>query len=411
MTNNTHKKDFPILSREVEGKSLVYLDNAATSQKPKQVIEAISNYYLNNNANVHRGIHMLSEEATQMYEDARKRVADFIGAAVPQEIVFTRGTTESLNLAARAWGTKNLSKGDVILTTISEHHSSFLPWQAIAEEKEAIVDFIYVTKDGELDYEDFNKKLNKYGEKLKVLAISEASNVLGTIFDIKKICRLVKQKNEKIVVVIDGAQSTPHIKVNVQSLGCDFFAFSGHKMLAPTGIGVLWINRNLFDDLVPYQVGGGMIKAVTQESAIWAKVPEMFEAGTPNIAGAVGLAAALDYLDEIGMENMRKHEVELNTYAFEKLTEIDGLNIIGPSSPEERTGLFSFTVDGIHSHDIASVLNSYGVAVRSGHHCAMPLHTWLQIVSTARASFYIYNTKEDIDALVGALLKAKEILL
>ncbi len=397
--------DFPILKRKLDDNKLVYLDNAATSQKPGQVIDAITDFYSNHNANVHRGIHTLSEEATEMYENARKRVADFIGASRPEEVIFTKGTTESLNRVAISWGLQNLKEGDVVLITDFEHHSNLIPWQEEARMVGAKVEYLESDQNGEISLEQFKEKLH---DRVKLISIVHASNVLGTILPVKEMCKLAREKNIK--VCIDGAQAVPHMKVNVQSIGCDFYAFSGHKMLAPTGIGVLWAKKEILETLEPYEFGGGMISEVTYEKSTWAEIPEKFEAGTPNIEGAIGLGAAIDYLQNIGMDNIRNHEVELNKYALESLGKIKGVRIIGPLDPEKRTGLVSFTVEGVHSHDVAAVLNSIGVAVRSGHHCVMPFHKKLGLPATTRASWYLYNQKEDIDKLVEGINKAIEIL-
>lgn len=400
------KNDFPILSRKINGKDLVYLDNAATTQKPLQVINAISDFYSNHNANVHRGIHTLSEESTEMYEDARKTVAKFIGAIYPEEIIFTKGTTESLNRVAIGWVLPNMSKGDVILVTDFEHHSNLIPWQEEARVVGATVEVLDSDTNGEISLEQLKEKLSE--GNVKLVSVAHASNVLGTILPVKEICKIAHEHGA--LVCVDGAQAVPQMKVNVQSLDCDFYAFSGHKMLGPTGIGVLWVKKSLLEKMDPYEFGGGMIDEVTYEKATWAEIPEKFEAGTPNVEGAIGLAAAIDYLEKIGMENVRSHEVELNKYALEKLNKIEGLKILGPTDPEKRTGLVSFTLKNLHAHDIASILDSEGIAVRSGHHCCMPLHKKLDIPATTRASWYIYNSKEDIDKLVAGLYKALKIL-
>jgi len=398
-------KDFPILSRKIGGNRLVYLDNGATTQKPKQVIDTVSGHYENTNANVHRGIHTLSEEATEMYENARKVVADFINADV-SEIIFTNGTTESLNRVARTWSEKNLEKGDIVLTTIAEHHSNFIPWQIYSKNKGATLELISLTSEGLLDMEDLKAKVAN--PKVKLIALSHASNVLGTIFPVKEVCRIAHEHN--VLVSVDGAQGIPHMKVNVKSLDCDFYSFSGHKMLGSTGIGVLWAKKEILENLEPYEYGGGMIDEVSLENSTWAEIPERFEAGTPNITGAIGLAGAISYLKNIGMDNIRSHELELLDYLFPKLKEIKGLTVLGPKDNKNRTGLVSFTVEGLHGHDIAAVLNTRGIAVRSGHHCTMPLHKSLNIPASTRASLYLYNTKEDMDALVDGIKYAIEIL-
>lgn len=402
------KRDFPILSRKIGGKELVYLDNAATTQKPKTVVNAITDYYFNHNANVHRGVHTLGDESTQLYASARKRVADFIHAREPAEIVFTSNTTQALNMVAFGWGMHNLKANDVILTSASEHNSNLLPWRLVAKNTGAIIKLVKLDPNGVLNLKDLEQKLVEEATHVKVIVLAHASNVLGTIFPIKKICALAKKHN--VIVVVDGAQAIPHLPVNVQSLGCDFYAFSGHKMLGPMGIGVLWAKKNLLDCIAPVQLGGGTVLDVDASSYDLAEIPERFEAGTPNVADAVGLAAALDYLDTIGMENIRAHEIELSTYALKQLLQIRGIIIIGPPDAESRTGLISFVVDKVHAHDIASILNSEGVAVRSGMHCAMQLHKDLGIPASVRASYYLYNSLEDIDKLVAGIKKAVRLL-
>jgi len=398
------KKDFPILSRKIGGEELVYLDNGATTQKPKKVIDSLVSYYENNNANVHRGVHTLSEEATNMYEHARKQVADFINA-LPSEIIFTSGTTESLNIVAYAWAEKNIKKGDVILATISEHHSNFIPWQMCAKRVGAVLELVNITEDGLLDMADLKSKLNS---NVKLIAISHASNVLGTIFPIKEICKLAKQHDIKVSV--DGAQGIPHLKVDVKSLGCDFYSFSGHKMLGPTGIGVLFIKKDILETLEPYKYGGGMIEKVSVDESSWTIAPERFEAGTPNVADAIGLGSAIEYLESIGLDVIRNHEIDLIEHALPKLSGISGLKIMGPLNSKDRSGLIAFSIEGLHGHDVAAVLNTKGIAVRSGHHCTMPLHKKMNIAASIRASFYIYNSTEDIDTLVDGIEYAINIL-
>ena len=399
------KKDFPILNKELEGKGIVYLDSAATSQKPQQVIDSISDYYSSSNANVHRGIHTLSDIATELYEDSRKTVADFIGATVPQEIVFTKNATESLNRVAFEWGFENLVEGDEMIAIEADHHSNLVPWQVVSERTGAKLTVLPVTETGELDMVLFKKSLS---EKVKFIAISHASNVLGTIFPVKEVCKLAKEVGA--VVSVDGAQAVPHMQVNVQKLGCDFYSFSGHKMLGPMGIGVLWAKREILENMPPYEYGGGMIDEVKANTATYASVPERFEAGTPNVSGAVGLAEAIKYLEGIGMSEVEEHEKTLVTYALEKLSGIENLKILGPLDSSKRTGLVAFNIEGIHSPDLAAFLSEQGIAVRSGQHCTMPLHDSLGISSSVRASFYVYNSKEDIDYLVSSLKEAKELL-
>lgn len=401
------KKDFPIFERKVLGKDLVYLDNAATTQKPYQVTDSIVHFYQKHNSNVHRGIHTLSEEATQMYENSREIVADFIGARFPKEVIFTKGTTDSINFVAYSYGLNNLKEGDVILTTISEHHSNLIPWQFVSKKTGALIKSIDLTAEGLLDIDDLKKKMDS---NVKIVAVNYASNVLGSIFPVKKISKIAHEINPECKVVVDAAQAVPHIAVNVQSLGCDFLAFSGHKMLGPMGIGVLYIKENILDSLEPYQFGGGMINNVDFSESNWAQSPEKFEAGTPNVAGAIGLATAVEYLQNIGMENVRDHEIELSKYVFEKLNEIKNIKILGPKNAADKTGLITFYFDDIHAHDVAAVLAGEGVAVRAGHHCTQPLHKCLKIAASIRASFYIYNSKEDIDKLFDGIKKAQKVL-
>ena len=399
------KKDFPILERKIGLNDLVYLDNTATTQKPLQVVEALKDYYFQHNANIHRGIHTLSEEASEMYDNARKTVAQFINAIYPEEIIFTRGTTESLNMAAFSWGIPNLKKGDKILLTGFEHHSNLIPWQIVAKNTGAELKFVKIGSAGIVDMTEFKNALTP---DVKLVCVAHASNVLGTILDIKEISKMAHAVGA--LVCVDGAQAVPHMPVNVQSLGCDFYSFSGHKMLGPTGIGVLYVKKSVMGQMVPFQFGGGMIKEVSLTDASWADAPEKFEAGTPDAAGAIGLAAAIDYLTALGMDKVREHEIELGKYAIEKLTAIEGIKILGPLDPEKRTGLISFYSEKVHAHDIASVLNSFGVAVRSGHHCAMPLHKELGLPATVRASYYIYNDFSDIDKLAEGVKKALTML-
>ncbi|HAI62895.1 MAG: Cysteine desulfurase [candidate division WWE3 bacterium GW2011_GWF2_41_45] len=399
------KKDFPILERKIGLNDLVYLDNTATTQKPLQVVEALKDYYFQHNANIHRGIHTLSEEASEMYDNARKTVAQFINAIYPEEIIFTRGATESLNMAAFSWGIPNLKKGDKILLTGFEHHSNLIPWQIVAKNTGAELKFVKIGSAGIVDMTEFKNALTP---DVKLVCVAHASNVLGTILDIKEISKMAHAVGA--LVCVDGAQAVPHMPVNVQSLGCDFYSFSGHKMLGPTGIGVLYVKKSVMGQMVPFQFGGGMIKEVSLTDASWADAPEKFEAGTPDAAGAIGLAAAIDYLTALGMDKVREHEIELGKYAIEKLTAIEGIKILGPLDPEKRTGLISFYSEKVHAHDIASVLNSFGVAVRSGHHCAMPLHKELGLPATVRASYYIYNDFSDIDKLAEGVKKALTML-
>ena len=402
------KKDFPILSREVNGKDLIYLDNAATSQKPKAVVEAISNFYYTNNANIHRGLHTLSEEASEMYDNSRESIAEFLGAKIATEIIFTSGTTESANLIAFGWGEKNLKEGDEIIILLSEHHSNFVPWQEITKRKKAKLIVEDLMEDFSYNLTEMYKKISP---QTKMIVLSHASNVLGNIFDIKTIITKIKKINPNIRFFVDGAQAAPHIPVNLQSLGCDFYIISGHKMLGPTGVGILYIKKEIQNEVDPTKYGGGMIKEVYLDETTLKNSCEKFEGGTPNIAGVIGMNAAIDYIKEIGMEEIRNHEISLLKYFFEKARSVEDMEIYGTKNIEERTGLVSFNIKRIHPHDLAAVLASEGVAVRSGHHCAMPLHKHLQIPGSVRASFYLYNDEKDIDALFEGIKKAKKILL
>ncbi len=391
------KQDFPILKN-----GLVYLDNSSTTQKPKQVIQAIVDFYEKGNANVHRGIYALSQHATEKYEEAHQIVGNFIGASA-KEIIFTSGTTQSVNMVAYSFG-RNLQAGDEIVVTEMEHHSNLVPWQQLAKEKGAVLKFIPVTLDYHLDMEVAKQLIT---EKTKIVVVTHMSNSLGTINPVKELGQLAHQVGA--VIVVDGAQSVPHVDIDVKELGCDFLVFSGHKMCGPTGIGVLYGKKELLERMEPVVYGGGMISEVTKECSTWADLPEKFEAGTPNIAGAIGLAAAVKYLQTIGMENIEKHSKELTEYMLTKLTEVPGLQIIGPSTIEKRGPVFSFTIEGIHPHDVAEILNRSNVAVRGGHHCAMPLMEKLGITGTTRVSLYVYNTKEDIDKLIIALRNVQEV--
>ncbi len=397
------KKDFPILARKINGKRLVYLDNAATTQKPGQVIETITRYYETTNANVHRGVHTLAEEATLAYEGARERVAKFINAK-PEEIIFTRNATEALNLAMYACGMNEVKKGDAVTTSVMEHHSSFVPWQVLAKKKKAKLEVMYADKGGEIP----ESELEKLGGA-KIAGVVHASNVLGTINDVKRMAAIVHEKGG--VFVADGSQSAPHMEIDVKKLDVDFFAFTGHKMLGPMGIGVLYGKYEILEKMEPFFYGGEMIFEVHEKGSRWAVPPAKFEAGTPNVEGAVGLAAAIAYLEKIGMENVRAHNLRLLKYAMGKMREMEELDILGPQKPERRTGLVAFNVKNIHPHDIAQVLDSEGVAIRAGHHCAQPLHERLGIENSARASFYIYNDEKDIDALCAGLKKARKAFM
>lgn len=395
------QRDFPILDQIVNDEPLVYLDNAATTQKPTQILEVIAAYYEKDNANVHRGVHTLAERATAAYEAARERVRSFIHAASTKEVLFTRGTTTSLNWVAR-YAENVLQPGDEVLISVMEHHSNIIPWQEACKKTGARLIYAYL-KDGMLDLADFRSKLT---EKTRFVALAHVSNVLGVVNPIKEIAELVHQANA--LLVVDGAQSVPHMKIDVQDLDVDFFAFSGHKMLGPTGIGVLYGKEELLERMSPVESGGEMIDFVYEQEATWKELPWKFEAGTPNIAGAIGLAAAIDYLDKIGMETVYQYEQELIAYAFPKLQAVEGLTIYGSEDLAQRSGVISFNLAGLHPHDVATALDYEGVAVRAGHHCAQPLLSYLGVAATVRASFYLYNTKADCDKLVEALQKTKE---
>lgn len=406
------RSDFPILKRKVYDHDLVYFDNAATSQKPNQVINAVADCYKNHNANVHRGVHKLSEEATESYEGTRKKVADFINGGDKRQIIFTRNATEAINLVAYSWGRANIKKGDEILLTEMEHHSNLVPWQILAQEKGAVLKFIPIDENGELRIK--NNELKTYlTPKTKLVALTHVSNVLGTINPVKEMIEQVKNYNSEIKVLIDGAQAVPHLPISVQTLGCDFYVFTGHKMLGPTGIGVLWAKKDLIEKMPPFLGGGDMILEVELEKSSYNYIPWKFEAGTPNIVGVVGLGAACDYLTKVGMKQIRQHEQDLTKYAIEKLKSIKNIEVYGPEKLERRSGVISFNIvkDGnvvVHPHDLASILDLEGIAIRSGHHCSQPLMKTLKIPAAARASFHIYNTREEIDRLIPAIEKAKK---
>lgn len=397
------KKDFPILDKKIHGKRLVYLDSAASSQRPVQMMDAVKEFWANHNANVARSIHVLAEEATEAYENSRKNVADFIGAD-EKEVIFVRNTTEGVNLVLRGWGEKFVGKNEGVVTTIMEHHSNFVPWQWLARKKSAEFRVIDIDEKGKLKAEELEKI-----EGAKIVAVSMASNVLGTINDVRKICEIAR--NSGAVSVVDAAQSVPGMAINVKELGCDFLTFSGHKMLAPFGIGVLYGRKELLEQTDPFLYGSEMIRKVSAEESVWNEVPYKFEAGTPAVDAAVGLSAAVDYLKRIGMDNVRRHEVGLIKHTMESLAEINGITMFGPENPEERTGLVSFSMEGAHPYDVAALLDKEGIAIRSGHHCAMPVHVRLGVPEgTSRASFYIYNSKDDVDAFINAMKKIKQII-
>ncbi|MFW8052684.1 cysteine desulfurase [Vagococcus fluvialis] len=403
MLDNKIKNDFPILFQEVNDEPLVYLDNAATSQKPKQVIESLVHFYEHDNANVHRGVHTLAERATSSYEGAREKVRQFIHAKSTKEVLFTRGTTTAINWLSRSYGDANVSAGDEIIISQMEHHSNIVTWQELAKRQKAKLVYVNLTDEGELDVEDFKSKLN---DKTKIVSIAHASNVLGVINPIKELVKLTHEVGA--VFVVDGAQSVPHMAVDVVDLDADFYAFSGHKMCGPTGIGVLYGKQELLEKMDPIEFGGEMIDFVYHDHSTWTELPWKFEAGTPNIAGAIALGSAIDYLTEIGMENIHQHEEELVAYVLPKLQAIEGLTIYGPQDPKKHTGVIAFNIDAVHPHDASTALDMEGVAVRAGHHCVQPLLNYLGVQSTARASFYFYNTKEDADRLVEAILATKE---
>jgi len=398
------REDFPLLSRELRpGVPLVYLDSAATSQKPQVVIDVMSDYYQRMNANIHRGIHQLAEEATAAYENAREKISSFINAPSAQELIFTRNTTESINLVANSWGRTSLEEGDMVLLTEMEHHSNLVPWQLLAEQLSLQLEFIPVTPQGVLDLDVFEALLKK---EPKLLAITHMSNVLGTINPLEEI--LSKARAAGAVTVVDGAQSVPHFPVDLGNLEADFYAFSAHKMVGPTGIGVLYGRRKLLEKMPPFLGGGEMIKRVELRSFKTNDIPHKFEAGTPAIAEVIGFGAAVDYLSQIGMTEVEKQERILTGYALEKLSQISNLHILGPGI-EEKGGVISFYIDGIHAHDVAQILDSEGIAVRAGHHCAQPLHTKFDLPATSRASMYFYNTENEIDRLVAGIHKTKAI--
>jgi len=399
----TLRREFPILNQAVNGKTLAFLDSAASSQKPRRVIDCLEDYYRRYNANVHRGIYRLSEEATFAFERARGKVARFINARSQREIVFVRNTTEAINLVARSWGDANLREGDRILLSIMEHHSNLVPWQMLAQRTGAKLEFLPIDGEGRLALDNLDAQL----EGVRLVAITQQSNVLGTINPVAEIAQRAHAVGA--LVLVDGAQSVPHMPVDVQALDIDFLAFSGHKMCGPTGIGVLWGRRAILEQMPPFLGGGSMIKVVGLHESTYADVPARFEAGTPAIAEAIALGEAVDFLQEIGMDRIYAHERELLGYALERLTEVEGLRVYGPTTTEMRGGAVSFTLDGVHPHDVAAVLDGEGIAVRAGHHCAQPLHAHYDIPATTRASFYLYNIPEEIDRLVAALHKARTL--
>lgn len=397
------RRQFPILDQEVNGHPLVYLDSAATSQKPLRVIEAVNQYYREYNSNVHRGVHTLGTKATDHYEGAREKVRKFISAESTEEIIFTKGTTAGLNLVARSFGDAQVQEGDEIVITYMEHHSNLIPWQQLAKRKGAVLKYVPMQKNGTLRLEDVEKTVT---ERTKIVAAALVSNVLGTINPVKEMAKIAHSRGAYMVV--DAAQGAPHMKVDVRDLDCDFLAFSGHKMCGPTGIGVLYGKKALLEEMEPLEYGGEMIDFVGLYDSTWKELPWKFEGGTPIIAGAIGLGEAIDFLEEIGLDEITAHEQDLSAYCLGQLSELEGITVYGPESADERAGLVTFNLENVHPHDAATILDAEGIAIRAGHHCAQPLMKWLDVTATARASFYLYNTKEDIDKLVAGIVKAKE---
>lgn len=401
--SNPWRDDFPILNQRVNDERLAYLDNAATSQKPQAVIDAVTHFYEHDNANVHRGVHTLAERATRQYETARRKVQHFIHAQRADEIIFTKGCTDSLNLVASAYGSQVIHAGDEIVITVMDHHSNLIPWQQLAIRKHATLKYIDIDDDGQLKMDQAAELIT---DRTKIVAVTHVSNVLGNVNPIQQLAAIAHQ--HQAVIVVDGAQAVAHLPVNVPELGADFYTFSGHKMLGPTGIGVLYGRHDLLDQMPPYQYGGEMISAVHQQESSWAEPPFRFEAGTQNIAGAIGLGAAIDYLNHIGMENIHQHEQEMVNYLLPKLRAMPGVTVYGPHDPAEHTGVMAFNIDGIHPHDVATALDMDGVAVRAGHHCAQPLMERLGVPATVRASFAFYNDQQDADQLLAAIRDTKE---
>ncbi|CAN5631685.1 cysteine desulfurase [soil metagenome] len=399
------RRDFPILATATgDGRPLIYLDNAASSQKPRVVIDALTRYYEHDNANVHRGLYDLSRRATAAYEAARERVARFINAPDPDEVVWVRGATEGINLVAHAWGGANLKAGDEVVLTLLEHHSNIVPWQLIAERTGAIVRFVDIDEQGRIDIDQLGATLT---ERTKMVAVGHVSNAIGTIHPLRLIIGMAHAVGA--LVLVDGAQGAPHLKVDVQDLGCDFYALSGHKMCGPMGIGALWGRAALLAAMPPYQGGGEMIDYVGTDGSTFRKPPQRFEAGTPNVGGTIALAAAIDYIDALGHDNLWAYEQELTRYGLDRLSAVDGVHVFGPHDPAERTAVFSFRLDGVHPHDVATIVDAEGVAVRAGHHCCQPLMRRLGVPATTRASAYIYNTTDEIDALAHALERARAV--
>jgi cysteine desulfurase / selenocysteine lyase len=405
------RQDFPILGRKVNEKPLIYLDNAATSQKPNQVIDALVDYYRNHNANVHRGVHTLSDESTELYDQARKTVADFIHADKPEQIIFVKNTTEAMNLVAWSWGMQHVEADDEIIVTELEHHSNLLPWQRLAKRTGAKLIICPVEGNGDLAESQI---INLINPKTKLVALTQVSNVLGSIVDVKQLTKKIKQKGNSPVIVMDGAQSVPHMPVWIEDQGVDFMAFSGHKMCGPQGIGALWVEKSRLSELEPFLVGGGMIDQVYADESTFAEMPDRFDAGTPNVAGAVGLAAACDYLSNVGMEAVRQHEIELTQYALEQFEALEAeklVTVYGLRETAHRAGIITFNINGVHAHDAAQILDrECGIAVRSGHHCNQLLVRKLSVPATVRASFYLYNTMDEIDRLILGIHRVREII-
>lgn len=402
------RQDFPILKRSLKnGKKLVYLDNAATTQKPMQVINAICKYYSEYNSNIHRAVYQIAEEATEEYEKTRDSIYKFINARHPEEIIFTRNTTESINLIAHSWGKNNIRKGNKIILTDYEHHSNIVPWQMLCDAKGARINYMDTDDNGYLNLESLSNYLDDKG-KTKLISLSHMSNVLGTIYPVKEIIKIAHEKS--IPVVLDGAQSVPHMETDVQDTDCDFLAFSAHKMLGPTGVGILYVKKEILESMPPFITGGDMIKEVHKNNTVFNDLPYRFEGGTPNIADVIGFNASIEYLNGIGMENIREHETDLIKYLYDSIKDIKNIKIYGPEIIKDRGGLVSFNIDGVHPHDCATILNDFGVAIRSGHHCAQVLMEKLDIVASSRASLYIYNTKEEVDIFVDALNDVRRVL-
>ena len=400
------RQDFPILRRKINGnKTLVYLDNAATTQKPMSVINAICNYYMNYNSNIHRAVHQLAEEATLEYEKTREKVARFINARSTDEIIFTRNATEAINLISYSWARTNIRKDDKVVLTEIEHHSNIVPWQILSLEKGSILEYVGIDDNGYLNMEDYKRHLQS--NKVKLISVSHMSNVLGTIVPVNEIIKMAH--DQSVPVLVDGAQSVPHMPVDVQDMDCDFMAFSAHKMLGPTGVGVLYVKREILNEMPPFIGGGDMIKEVHKNETKYNDLPYKFEGGTPNIADVIGFGAAIDYLNKIGMDKVREHEMDVTNYAIEAIAGVKGVSIYGPSNSNHRGGVVSFNIGDIHPHDLATIMNDHGIAIRSGHHCAQVLMERLDVAATSRTSFYIYNTKEEVDTFINALDQARRL--